>query len=140
MSRKTESHPHFMQSNGSILRTETGRDGSILCSPPTLINGTILYILEGRASETRPCRPANGPAEVVHFPLHRQVVKVRDTAAKLAKTKTARHATYYHEQVSKAQDRRLARKGLPPEERRHQISLFWQAVMLEIARCERSHA
>lgn len=137
MTRKTDSHPHFLQQDGSIFRTETARDGAISRMGTTLKYGTIFYISEGTRQKREPGPTSAGPARVLAFPLHRHREKVIDVALKLARTRTRRHATYYRDQVSNALEGRLARRGVDPDCRRRTIAQFWQAVAAELARQRR---
>lgn len=137
MARKTESQFPFLHPHGSHSCTKNGSSGSHSCTSPSALLGTICYISGGfRTTSALP--NVNGqPAEVVQFPLWRQLSKVRDVALKLSKTRTDRHADYYQSQVCGALQKRLARRGLSVDQQHNEITKFWHAVILEAAKISR---
>lgn len=138
MTRKTESHPHFQHAAGSTFSTRIGFDGSISCTVPVSINGTIYYISEGiRRRESRKQSDV-GPASVLAFPLHRHHASVARVATKLASLRTHRHANYYRAQVSQGLNGRLERRGVFEGQRKREIARFWQAVLVEMERQRRA--
>jgi len=134
MARKTQPQFPFLHPHGSHSCTESRPIGSHSCTSPSTQMGTISYILGGfRKTSARP--NVNGqPAEVVQFPLCRQLSRVRDVATKLSKTRTERHESYYRQQVTEALHKRLARRELSIDQQRSEIARFWQAVALEAAK------
>lgn len=136
--RKTDSHPHFQHSHGSIFSTEMGPDGSISCSPATLINGTISYISVAPRRGAVPSCAGRSPAEVLPFPAHRDRSRVSDVASKLVRIRTRRHAHYYRQQVAQGLDGRMRRQGVSEDHRKREITRFWQAVILEVERLRRA--
>lgn len=136
--RKTDSHPHFQHSHGSIFSMEMGPDGSISCSPGTLINGTISYISVAPRRDVETSCAGGGPAVVLPFPTHHDRARVADVASKLARIRTRRHAHYYCEQVAQGLDGKLRRKGVAEDQRKREVTRFWQAVTLEVVRLQRT--
>lgn len=71
---------------------------------------------------------------VLPFPLVARVGRIRDVAAKLLATKSARHAESYRAQVTEALRVNLTGKRVPAELHAAELRQFWQAVDLEVAR------
>lgn len=81
-----------------------------------------------------PISPVKKSAELIPFPLHHRVGKVRDVARKLASKTTERHADYYREQVSDALRGQLTKVGVSIFDQEQQIARFWSEVDREVTR------
>jgi len=84
-----------------------------------------------------PKPPARSECLVVAFPLLRRIDKVRQVARQVAAKRSDRHEGYYRDQIGEALERQLERLGIRPDERNRQMTKFWQAVEVEVARCNR---
>jgi hypothetical protein len=73
-------------------------------------------------------------APVIAFPSQHRIGKIRDVAAKILATKSAKHANYYRDQVGAAMAANLRSKRVAEAAIGGEISRFWRAVDLELAR------
>lgn len=138
MTKKTESHPHFLHTDGSIFSTEGCNHGSIFSTATTPKYGTILYISGGTLKKTSAKQVHAGPAEVLPFPPSRRPAKVLDVAHKLAKCRTRRHRGYYLEQTRETVIGVLVRRGVAQELATKEAARFIQAVLAESAKLQRA--
>jgi hypothetical protein len=130
---------------------EIALHGSLSCTLPSTLKGTIFYISGGwcqrQPASARPIKQAGArrgrlvlkemTAELILFPLDRRRGKIRATAQRLLATSSDRHADYYRGQVGAALERHLSKLNIDSADSDRQLARFWQAVAREEARLSR---